>query len=118
MDQEIQQIILVRDSYLPAIIEFLMTSWQNKTHQQRVERRYKLALQACSDFLEMGVQLGRFHPILSTQDIAKVILTFIDGLTLTSIYLSPEQIGTQGQMNTLKHIVKPLLGITTNNTPH
>jgi len=87
-----------RDPLVPALYEYYFTAgWRSKRHVPGLYLRIEKAVEAVASILERGVLSGEFPPGLATESIARMIITFCDGIYVNRLQLGPERIDLRKQ---------------------
>jgi AcrR family transcriptional regulator len=94
-----------------AVYEFYLTRRWNEHHVPLLEKRYHRALTSLTQYLQKGVDSGEFRPLIPLDDIARVIISMMDGLTLIGAHLGPERIKLHAQMEAFIIMLKSVLQV-------
>jgi AcrR family transcriptional regulator len=111
IEQSAQELPKVTNDIGPVVYEVLMGSWRDEAKSALMKQRYQQTVDVCVSVLQRGVDSGEFRPILPIEDIAKSILTFIDGLTLHMLHHGVESIDLRGQLAALKEFLRHALQV-------
>ncbi|WP_010677393.1 TetR family transcriptional regulator [Bacillus timonensis] len=103
LDNVQENILNQTDRLVPAIYEYYFTKgWETKRHLPFLEARVEQAWNGLAFILQKGIDEKEFTPSLPTEDIAKTILTFYDGIMLTNFQLGPEKLQLPNQFHVFR----------------
>ncbi|WP_164985256.1 TetR/AcrR family transcriptional regulator [Ammoniphilus sp. CFH 90114] len=94
----------------PILFEYYLESYRNAERKESLERRYERSLAEIVSILERGMEQGLFKPRISTTSIARMLMTYLDGLVCDSMQLGKEKIHFEEQVLVIKQIMNDLLG--------
>jgi AcrR family transcriptional regulator len=98
------------DLLVPAIYEYYFTiGWQTKNHLPLLEKRIEQAKDSFAAILNKGKAAGEFSPLLPVEDIARTIITFCDGIYLSSFHLGPGKAALKNQFKVFRTYLASIL---------
>lgn len=106
-----QDIMHVRESFAPAVFEYLMTGWRKAERRPYLGERYDQAIRIYTQLLQKGVERGEFDPLLPLSAIAGTLASMLDGLSLVSLYVGHEKLGLDNQIKAIIFFLKHSLQI-------
>lgn len=77
-----------------------------------MKQRYLLSVTLFTSFIEDGIELGYFQPILPIKQIAKSIISFVDGLLIETLQLGPDNIQMNDHLKPMEQFLFFILQIT------
>ena len=89
----------ISSSFTMAIYEFYLTQWRVTGNAHLLEQRYDKAIATISTFLQLGTDRGEFQPLAPNADIARVIVSLIDGMTWDCTVLDSHRIKLGAQLD-------------------
>ncbi|MCL6458791.1 MAG: TetR family transcriptional regulator [Gorillibacterium sp.] len=92
-----------------AIYEFYLTQWRLTGTVPFLEQRYDKAIAIWSSLLQIGIDRGEFQPLAPNADIARVIISLTDGLTLDCAYLGSNRIKLGAQLDVSIKMLQSIL---------
>jgi AcrR family transcriptional regulator len=109
--EQIQSVIENQsDLLVPAIYEYYFTTgWGTKRHLPLLEKRIEQAKDSFAAILKRGEETGEFHSELPVDDIARTIITFCDGIYLSSFHLGPDKVALKNQFAVFRHYLTSIL---------
>lgn len=91
------------DHLVPAIYEYYFTvGWGSKKHLPLLEARIEEMKDSFMFIIRRGKEEEEFFPKLPIADIARTILSFCDGIYLSSFHLGPEKVDLQNQFQAFR----------------
>ncbi|MBS4172224.1 TetR family transcriptional regulator [Bacillus sp. FJAT-49736] len=111
LDSQTENSENIDSSIVPVAYEYFMTSWREKKRLAILENRYEQATKELLSLIQNGITTGEFLPIISAEVIAKTIISTLEGLNISSLFLKKDLVEARNQINTLKLIIKHLLQI-------
>ncbi|UQD52869.1 TetR/AcrR family transcriptional regulator [Bacillus methanolicus] len=111
LESQEQEIMEVDESLIPVILEYYMIDLREKTKDAFLFNRYQKAVKVVELLFQKGVVHGEFKPVIPISEVARFVVAFLDGLIMEAIYLGTEEVKIKQQMNTLRHMLKNLLGV-------
>ncbi|MCI3926912.1 TetR family transcriptional regulator [Paenibacillus sp. TRM 82003] len=76
-----------RDEMLFVIYEYFTGGWRHPERRVYLSERYERTVAFYTSVLERGVERGDFDPVASTGEIAQTLLSFVEGLTMSTVQL-------------------------------
>lgn len=95
--------------FAAAICEFYLTQWRISRNTPLLGQRYDRAIEALTALLQLGTDRGEFKPISPLADIARVLISLMDGMTLDSAYLGPHRIQLRAQLDVSLKLLQAIL---------
>jgi AcrR family transcriptional regulator len=98
------------DRLVPAIYEYYFTvGWGSKKHLPLLEERIQQMKNLFTSIISRGMEEKEFSPTLPIAQIARTIITFCDGIYLSSFHLGPEKVDLPDQFHTFRTYLKSAL---------
>ncbi|MBC8081076.1 MAG: TetR family transcriptional regulator [Gorillibacterium sp.] len=99
----------ISSSFTVAIYEFYLTQWRVTGNAPLLEQRYDKAIATISTFLQLGTDRGEFQPLAPIEDIARVIVSLMDGMTWDCTVLEPHRIKLGPQLDLSIKMLRSIL---------
>ncbi|WP_274364018.1 TetR family transcriptional regulator [Paenibacillus thermotolerans] len=99
------------DGMLFVIMEFFNSGWRHPDRAQLLAERYRNAIRYYMDIFERGVRQGDFQPKAPLEDIARSLITFVDGGILATSHLGPDTTQVKRQLLLVKQFLRQMLGV-------
>lgn len=103
--------LMVQKSLTPAVMEYYMQSRIRHERLTNVKQQYLLSVTLFTSFIETGMELGYFQPMLPIKKIAKSIISFIDGLLIETLQLGPDNIQMNDHLKPIEQFLYFILQI-------
>jgi AcrR family transcriptional regulator len=97
------------DGFMLVVMEYFFSGWRHRERRLLLEDRFDNAVRFYTAIFERGVRQGDFHPRAPLEDIARTLVTFIDGGILASMHLGKEKSGVLQQMKLVKEFLRNVL---------
>jgi AcrR family transcriptional regulator len=98
------------DVLVPVIYEYYFTvGWNTKKPLPLLERRIEQTKQSLMEILQKGVDEKEFSTKISIEDIARTIITFCDGIYMSSFLLGAEKVKVGNQFKTISQYIASVL---------
>jgi AcrR family transcriptional regulator len=108
-----QSIANQEDKLVPAIYEYYFTiAWKSKKHLPSLETRIEQVKEIFACIIRKGIQENEFKSDIPVDDVARTIITFCDGLNLSTFHLGPEKVSLRNQFEVFKAFLKNCLFAT------
>ncbi|MEH7110438.1 hypothetical protein, partial [Bacillus sp. JJ1764] len=104
----------LQHSMVPVTYEYLMTSWRKEKRLQLLQNRYEQGVKELLSFIQQGKANGEFSPTLSETAIAKMIISTLEGLNISSLFLEQKLVEAKNQIEVLKSVLKTILNLKEN----
>jgi AcrR family transcriptional regulator len=101
--------LFTNNSLLPSFYEYFLTGWRDEIRRDRLLKRYEDGITRFVTLLQMGVDRGEFSPIMSLENIARVVSSYQEGIITHTIAVGPEKANTEFQHHSLIKYLKQLL---------
>ena len=95
--------------FAAAIYEFYLLQWRINGNSPFLEQRYDQAVEAFMALLQLGIDRGEFQPISPIRDIAGIMISLTDGMTLDCMYLGPHRIKLHRQLDVSIKLLQSVL---------
>ncbi|MDM5333675.1 TetR family transcriptional regulator [Ureibacillus composti] len=102
----------IEDSIYPAIYEFWISGWREPRAKAIFMNRYETILQFLSNLIKEGIEQREFQPTLPAEDIAKMIMSTMDGILIHSLAFGSQTIDANHQVNLLIQRMEMLLNLS------
>lgn len=99
------------ERFSAAIMEYGLTHWRKPENKDYIAMRYRTGTALFNDLLIKGVDSGEFTPIVPSVEISRFLISFFDGLAISAIPISYEQIHVKEQINLLETTLRFMLNI-------
>jgi AcrR family transcriptional regulator len=99
----------VSSGFSAAVYEFYLTRWRIMGAEKMLEKRYEQTLHTFKFMIQRGVESGEFHPLLPIEDIVRVMISLMEGMTLQSTYLGSAFIKIPEQLQASLMMLKAVL---------
>lgn len=96
----------IRESLIPVSYEYFVTAWREKHRIPFLENRYKAAAAKFVDLLHAGIECGEFDPSIPVNDISKMIVSTLEGLNVSSLFLEEDAVDVEGQLDALRRLLE------------
>ncbi|WP_114572082.1 TetR/AcrR family transcriptional regulator [Exiguobacterium flavidum] len=98
------------DPLVPALYEYYFTTgWRSKRHVPGLYLRIEKAVDAVASILERGIASGELPPGLATESIARMVITFCDGIYVNRLQLGPGRIELRKQFDAFRTLLSHTL---------
>ncbi|WP_049665802.1 TetR family transcriptional regulator [Bacillus sp. FJAT-27231] len=101
----------IKSSLIPAAYEFFMTSWRKTGRLSILKDRYKEAGDQIKAMLADGIKNGEFQPTVPLDSLAKLIVSTLEGLNVSVLFIGYTESGAKEQLVTLIKMLKQLLRV-------
>ncbi|ETI68336.1 TetR family transcriptional regulator [Neobacillus vireti] len=101
----------IKQSIVPVAYEYFMTAWREEKRLPLLQNRYEQAVTELNSFIQEGITSGEFPPELSETAITKMIISMLEGLNISSLFLEQKLVEAQSQIDVLKSVLKTLLHV-------
>ncbi|OCA92106.1 TetR family transcriptional regulator [Pseudobacillus wudalianchiensis] len=101
----------IKSSLIPAAYEFFMTSWRETGRLSILKDRYKEAGDQIKAMLADGIKNGEFQPTVPLDSLAKLIVSTLEGLNVSVLFIGYTESGAKEQLVTLIKMLKQLLHV-------
>lgn len=88
-----------------------MSAWREPSRSEIAINRYESATNYFNLLIHAGIDRGEFKPVISVEEISKIIVAISEGLNGISLSLGKEAVNIEEQLNTLKIFLEFSLGI-------
>ncbi|MFS0862227.1 TetR/AcrR family transcriptional regulator [Fredinandcohnia sp. 179-A 10B2 NHS] len=106
----IQNSIQVDDPTLyPAIYEFWITSWRDESVREFFLKRYEKVVATFTALFLQGIESGEISPVLSVEEIAKIMMSNMDGILVHSLAFGTDTIDVSNQVEQLLIRIEQML---------
>lgn len=110
---QLQQVEIqnVKDSLVRAKSEFFLRldSIEDKESVHYITKRYIKMKNLIEKFINTGIVQNEFDPVLTPENIALYMISFLDGLTLNSFSIGGEKTKIDEQLAVFKHSLRVIL---------
>ncbi|MFD2445024.1 TetR family transcriptional regulator [Bacillus sp. CGMCC 1.16607] len=111
IDNQKKELTVIRNTLIPIAYEYFVTAWREKHRIPFLENRYKAASAKFMGLLHAGMDSGEFHPTISVDQLSKVIISTLEGLNISSIFLEEDVVDIQGQLDALQKLLELALQV-------
>jgi AcrR family transcriptional regulator len=95
----------------PVYYEFFIMSWREKKHKELIEERYHQVVNSTVHFLNEGVRRGDFSPKAPVDVIARVVLSFVEGVLIGTLSVREQSVQLEQQVELMLSFLKDILQI-------
>lgn len=99
----------LHETIYPILFEYYLESYRNAERRNSLEQRYERSLEEIASIIDRGIEQGVFQPRLASTAIARVMITYLDGLVCDAMQLGKEKIQFAEQVLIIKQMIKDLL---------
>ncbi|WP_176560266.1 TetR family transcriptional regulator [Brevibacillus dissolubilis] len=99
------------DTLVPLKVEYFTAIYREQGRQPYQLGRYQKMAAAYQSFLATGVERGEFHPQKPLESICLSVISFMDGIVLTTLQLGPEHTDVNGQVDHLRFYLEQVLRV-------
>ncbi|MFD1707914.1 TetR family transcriptional regulator [Siminovitchia sediminis] len=110
-DHQKQELQHIRESLIPVSYEYFVTAWREKHRIPFLENRYKAAAAKFAGLLQAGIENGEFDPAIPVHEISKMIVSTLEGLNVSSLFLEEEAVDVEGQLDALQRLLESALKV-------
>ncbi len=105
------ELVHVGEGMIPVLYEALIAGWRNRTYAELMNGRYAKAADRIVQMLQAGVDRGEFRPLVPLDTIARLFLTFNDGIMVEATQFGAQRARTAEQIEAIRQSFRYLLGI-------
>ncbi|MDZ5472187.1 TetR family transcriptional regulator [Bacillus sp. 31A1R] len=99
-----------KDQLVPALYQYYFTvAWESKKHIPSLEARIEQVKNSLAYIIQRGIEDQEFKCDIPPEDIARTIITFCDGIYISSFHLGPERVALKNQFLTFKSYLRTCL---------
>jgi len=102
----------IEDSIYPAIYEFWISGWREPRAKAFFMNRYEKIRELLSNLIQEGIKQGEFQPSIPAEDIAKMMMSTVDGILIHSLAFGAQTIDANDQVNLLLQRIEKLLNLS------
>lgn len=95
-----------------AALEFWLTGLHDPKRVAFTEQRYDASVRHLASGIQAGVDAGEFRPLMDVETIARVMLSFTDGINLETLFLGPERTDIRAQVDAIRAFLRYALQVT------
>ncbi|GIO13005.1 putative HTH-type transcriptional regulator YfiR [Cohnella xylanilytica] len=106
----LEELVHIREGAIPVVFETFAAEWRRQTFGRLLERRYASAVSRFAELLRVGERRGEFRPRLPAETIAKMFVSFNDGLMADAMQFGAEAMDARGQIEAYRLSLRYLLG--------
>ncbi|SOB99477.1 TetR family transcriptional regulator [Ureibacillus xyleni] len=101
----------MRDTLIPISYEYFVTAWREKHRVPFLENRYHVAKDKFTTLLKMGVANGEFTPTISIEDLSKLLISTLEGLNVSALFLEEDIGDFDKQLDALQKLLELALQV-------
>lgn len=105
------EMMTIEDSLAAAYYEYFLAGYRDEQRRIRLIQRYETGLGYILRILKAGVESGEFRPVMSTELIAKIVTSHIEGIMSHAMAVGAAEAEAPAQMDALIPYFKMMLGV-------
>jgi AcrR family transcriptional regulator len=109
IDDEKGSISSIKTTILPASYEFFIKSMRNNIELDFLKKRYNYVLNTIKKIIDYGIETKEFSNKTSSIEVSRYIITFIEGVIITSISVGIDEDSLNYQMDILLNFIQMFL---------
>lgn len=111
LDRQLDELKSIRESMVPVSYEYFVASWREPERTAFLQQRFESARTEWEMVLKEGKDKGEFSPVLPTIEISRLLISVLEGLNISVLFVGYDESGAENQMASLKMMLTTVLGM-------
>lgn len=111
IDCQKKELRTIHQTIVPISYEYFITAWREKHRIPFLEHRYKTATTKITALLQAGVESGEFTPAIPVSDLSKLIVSALEGLNVSCLFLQENLVKFEAQLDSLQKVLELALQV-------